>query len=326
MNTDHADSARPVTQVAVAVLVRADGAVLLADRPAGKPYAGYWEFPGGKIESGETVAQALEREVAEELGVRVGPSYPWVVLEHDYPHAYVRLHFRRVFEWVGAPHAVEGQRIRYLQPGSDPPLPLLPAAVPALRWIQLPAIMVQPARANDADAQAWIGAALDRGARQILWRGGAGAAADAGAFAGADAGALACRERVRAFGARLLLELAPPRRNPAAQSGAPAPADCFIEAQALHAALVRPCAGWLAAFVRDRRDVAAARALGCDFGIIEASGREAGSGAHPQEDWDAIAVLCRDTPLPLFAPLPAGAQNLERARRMGAHGLAVTLG
>jgi 8-oxo-dGTP diphosphatase len=122
---------RAVVEVAVGVLIRADGAVLLADRPPGKPYAGYWEFPGGKVEPGETVAEALVRELREELGVEVRESVSWMVYEHDYPHAYVRLHFRRISDWSGTPRAVEGQRLMFLRAGEAAPQPLLPAAGPA---------------------------------------------------------------------------------------------------------------------------------------------------------------------------------------------------
>ncbi|HUN91231.1 MAG TPA: NUDIX domain-containing protein [Burkholderiaceae bacterium] len=128
---------RPIVDVAVGVLIRPDRAVLLADRPAGKPYAGYWEFPGGKIEKGETPAVALARELHEELGIEVEAAdcLPWVVYEHDYPHAYVRLHFQRVTRWRGEPRPREGQRLMFLAPGAPPPQPLLPAAQPALGWL-----------------------------------------------------------------------------------------------------------------------------------------------------------------------------------------------
>ena len=130
---------RKVTQAAVGVVQRDDGAVLLADRPAGKPYAGYWEFPGGKIEHGEPAADALRRELHEELGIDVESSTPWLTFEFDYPHAYVRLHFHRVRHWHGEPHAREGQRLLFVQPKDEGvPQPLLPAAVPALRWLRLP--------------------------------------------------------------------------------------------------------------------------------------------------------------------------------------------
>lgn len=135
-------SRRPLTRVAVGVLVRGDGQVLLADRPAGKPYAGYWEFPGGKIEPGEPVAAALQRELHEELGIDIGPSTPWVTFEFDYPHAYVELQFRRVEQWRGEPHAREGQRLCFVDPAGHLPQPLLPAAIPALRWLRLPRVLI----------------------------------------------------------------------------------------------------------------------------------------------------------------------------------------
>jgi 8-oxo-dGTP diphosphatase len=133
--------ARKVTEVAVGVVFRADGAVLLADRPPGKPYPGYWEFPGGKVEPGESIAAALVRELHEELGISVAASTPWVTFEFDYPHAYVRLHFERVHDWSGSPHSREGQRLGFFLPDTTLPTPLLPAAVPALRWLLLPDVL-----------------------------------------------------------------------------------------------------------------------------------------------------------------------------------------
>lgn len=132
--------ARKTTHVAVGVLMRSDGSVLLADRPLGKPYAGYWEFPGGKIEPGEPVTEALARELHEELGIEIESSTPWVTFDHDYPHAYVELQFRLVHRWRGQPHAREGQRLCFVNPAQDLPQPLLPAAVPAMRWLKLPRI------------------------------------------------------------------------------------------------------------------------------------------------------------------------------------------
>ncbi len=106
--------ARAPVDVAVGILIRPDGRLLLASRPAGKPYSGYWEFPGGKLEPGETVAHALARELHEELGVDIGPVFPWLVRVFDYPHALVRLHFCRVFEWRGELHAREQAGLRLL--------------------------------------------------------------------------------------------------------------------------------------------------------------------------------------------------------------------
>jgi 8-oxo-dGTP diphosphatase len=100
---------RKHTEVAVGILLREDGAMLLSTRPPGKPYAGYWEFPGGKLEAGETVEQALRRELQEELGITIASACVWKVTEHDYPHALVRLHWCKVREWTGDFEMREGQ-------------------------------------------------------------------------------------------------------------------------------------------------------------------------------------------------------------------------
>lgn len=122
------------TDVAVAILLRADGAMLLTTRPPGKAYAGYWEFPGGKLEPGETVLQALRRELMEELGVCMGPASVWKTTEHDYEHARVRLHWCKVWSWSGAFEMREGQTMAWQQlPLSV--APVLPGAHPALHWL-----------------------------------------------------------------------------------------------------------------------------------------------------------------------------------------------
>jgi 8-oxo-dGTP diphosphatase len=102
--------------VAVAVLIRSDGRALLARRPAGKVYAGYWEFPGGKVEPGEPVEDALAREIREELGVAIERAHPWITRVFVYPHATVRLHFHRVVAWRGDPRALEHEAIAWQRP------------------------------------------------------------------------------------------------------------------------------------------------------------------------------------------------------------------
>ena len=134
VNTQVNAAGRPVTEVAVGVLVQPDGRYLLAQRPPGKPYEGYWEFPGGKLEPGETVEAALARELHEELGITVITSYRWQMLEHDYPHAYVRLYFCKVTDWSGQLQGREGQALSWEKPPASVS-PLLPATIPALEWL-----------------------------------------------------------------------------------------------------------------------------------------------------------------------------------------------
>ena len=129
---------RTATDVAVGVLIERDaagreGRFLLTSRPAGKVYAGYWEFPGGKFEPGESVAQALRRELQEELGITIGAVLPWQQEVFDYPHALVRLHFCKVYHWAGEFEMREGQQMAW----SDLPVavaPVLPGSLPVLRW------------------------------------------------------------------------------------------------------------------------------------------------------------------------------------------------
>jgi 8-oxo-dGTP diphosphatase len=128
-----AESRVPV-DVAVGVLIGNDGRFLLSSRPPGKVYAGAWEFPGGKIEPGETVEQALRRELHEELGIEIGAVAPWRTSLFDYPHALVRLHFCKVTEWHGAFEMREGQRMAW-QSLPVSVAPVLPGTVPVLAWL-----------------------------------------------------------------------------------------------------------------------------------------------------------------------------------------------
>jgi len=125
---------RAVVAVAVGVLLRPDGSFLLTSRPAGKVYAGYWEFPGGKIEAGETLEQALRRELAEELGITIGAAQPWKVEDVDYPHALVRLQFCKVHDWAGQLDMREGQQHAW-QTLPVTVTPVLPGTLPVLDWL-----------------------------------------------------------------------------------------------------------------------------------------------------------------------------------------------
>ena len=126
------EAARPI-DVAVGILMQANGDVLLGQRPDGKPYAGYWEFPGGKVEAGEPILDALKREFVEELGVRILEAEEWCGVEHVYEHAHVRLHFFISRAWEGQPQSLEGQAFAWQ--GTVGVSPLLPATIPLLEWL-----------------------------------------------------------------------------------------------------------------------------------------------------------------------------------------------
>ena len=125
---------RRAVDVAVGVLIDAEGRFLLTSRPEGKVYAGYWEFPGGKLEAGETVVQALRRELQEELGITIGHAEPWKIDLMDYPHARVRLHFCKVWQWTGDFEMREGQTMAW-QTLPVQVAPVLPGTVPVLAWL-----------------------------------------------------------------------------------------------------------------------------------------------------------------------------------------------
>jgi 8-oxo-dGTP diphosphatase len=124
---------RKTVDVAVGVLIKPSGDFLLTSRPPGKVYEGYWEFPGGKLEAGETVEQALRRELIEEIGITIGSAQPWKTELVDYPHALVRLNFCKVFDWTGELHMHEGQSFAW-QRLPVTVAPVLPGTIPVLEW------------------------------------------------------------------------------------------------------------------------------------------------------------------------------------------------
>jgi len=311
--SDGPPAGRKVTDVAVGVLLRPDGAVLLADRPAGKPYAGYWEFPGGKIEAGESIEHALARELHEELGIDIGPATPWVTFEFDYPHAYVRLHFRRVRQWRGTPHGREGQRMTFFRLDGERPAPLLPAAVPALRWLGLPEVVaeVDLDRGPASVQLAQVDAALAHGVRMLLVRSASAQASMQVAEVLAALGA-----RVRAHSALLVVE--------AALAGRAAGAIDGTHVGAL--ADVVPAPGELLAW--RGADASSSVALtqwaraGGDYAIVgpvlPMTGPHAGAGAI---GWHGLSALVRSAPLPVLARGGVSLDDLSRAQAIGAHGL-----
>lgn len=129
------NSACNLVQVAVGIVQRADGCFLLTTRPVGKAYAGYWEFPGGKIEADETIEQALRRELQEEIGIVIESAHYWRSSTVDYPHAVVQLHFCKVYDYSGLLHMRENQNYSW----EALPVrcsPILPGTVPVLEWLE----------------------------------------------------------------------------------------------------------------------------------------------------------------------------------------------
>ncbi|HET9025008.1 MAG TPA: Nudix family hydrolase, partial [Burkholderiaceae bacterium] len=250
-------AARTLVDVAVGILIRPDRQFLLASRPEGKPYAGFWEFPGGKLEPGEDVAHALRRELHEELGIDIGSVFPWVVRVFDYPHALVRLHFCRVFAWNGELHAREQQRFGFF--GLEAlPAPLLPATVPVLRGLELPPVYgVSAARVLGADTfLRRLDEALARGLKLVQLR-----EPDLAAE-GVDRLFSEMRAMTRAAGARLLVNSRHPRGLWDAADGV------HLTSNALANIGERPVQPWVGASVHDANELARAGDLGLDFAVL----------------------------------------------------------
>lgn len=141
--------------VAAGALINADGEVLLAQRPAGKHMAGYWEFPGGKFEPNETARDALCRELREELGVEVEAAESLITLSHEYPDRKVRLHIFLVTEWLGIPQSLDKQALHWLLPEQMPAWDLLPADVPIVNALRLPRFYPISPQFAGSDAERW---------------------------------------------------------------------------------------------------------------------------------------------------------------------------
>ena len=128
-----------IVDVAVGIL-RNDNKVLLAQRPPPKPYHGWWEFPGGKVENNESPEQALKRELKEELGINIDGCSPWIIRHHSYEHASVRLHFFLVSQWSGDVVPQENQNINWADPKNPEVTPILKANSIIFKALSLPPI------------------------------------------------------------------------------------------------------------------------------------------------------------------------------------------
>jgi len=300
-------------EVAVGVVIRGDGAVLFGQRRPGKPYAGWWEFPGGKLEAGETVEQALARELHEELGIDVLRSCPWMVREHVYPHAHVRLSFRRVVEWSGTPRSREGQALAWRDPSAIDLAPMLPAAIPVIGWLRLPQrLAISSARQIGDDAfLAALAKALAAGLRLVQLR-----------EPGIESDRLdrlwrAARAMCRASGAALVVNSAHPASYPAACDGV------HLRSADLHACVSRPSFRIVGASCHDARDLEQARRLGVDYVVL---GPVKPTKTHPGAvplGWTAFGRLAALSHVPVFALGGMQESDADDALAAGAHGLAM---
>jgi 8-oxo-dGTP diphosphatase len=299
-----------VTDVAAAVIER-PGEFLLAQRPGGKPYPGYWEFPGGKIEPGEDPRAALVRELREELGIEVTAATPWITRMYTYTHATVRLHFFRVTGWTGEPQPLEDQAIRWQAVGRPDASPMLPANAPVLAALDLPAVMIvsDAARMGIDD---WIAALGERAMGEKLMVQVREKGMDRQKLQHLLSRALV---RAEPFGSRIVVN-----------------SDCgrfpqcdgvHLTSAALMAATTRPEGGLVGASCHDEREVAHAAALGVDYVVV---GPVKETASHPGATplgWERFAALVRDQPMPAYAIGGLTRADLTEAKQRAAHGVAL---
>lgn len=303
---------RKKVDVAAAVLTRPDGTFLLGQRAADTFYPGYWEFPGGKVEPGETPRDALLRELREELGIEVVRACPWITREHAYEHAHVRLHFFRVAEWRGDLRDHVHAALAWQRPGEPGVAPMLPANAPVLRALALP-VFYGITRASDFGLE-----------RQIdLARRAFGAGLRLAQVREAELAAPLCRELIQALlpmarlhGARLLVN---GDADLARDSGADG---VHLTARQLMAARARPDFPLVGASCHTAAELEQAARLELDFAVLGPVRPTASHPGAPGIGWEAFARLVAGFPLPVFAIGGLGPADLETAWSHGAHGIA----
>ena len=306
----------PVLDVAVAVLKRLDGRVLLGERPPGKPWAGWWEFPGGKIERAESPLQALRRELREELGIDAVEATPWLTRTFSYPEKTVNLHFFTVRAWQGEPRGREGQALAWQHPDRLEVAPLLPANETVIKMLKLPEIyaVTNLAEAGPHEFASQLDRALDAGLRLVQVREKRLDPMQLEAFARTVVAR--CRPR----GARVLINADVEMARAVAADGV------HLTSAQLMQLEQKPDFAWLGASCHDRRQLHRARELGVDFVTLSPVKP---TRSHPEASplgWPAFAAMLEHYPLPVFALGGMQPADLATAWRHGAHGIAMQRG
>jgi len=303
-------------EVAAGIMTRPDGSFLLGQRAPGTFYPGYWEFPGGKVEAGETPAAALVRELEEELGIRVRVMRPWVMREHAYEHAHVRLHFFEVARWEGeiidhVHSALSWEYADRLTVG-----PMLPANGPILKALRLPRFMAitQAAAIGVAAQLARLEPALTDGLRLIQVREPGMSAAQFVLFAGEVV------RRARAHGALVMINGSEEVARAVGADG------LHLAAARLAERSARPDFAWVGASCHARAELERAAELGLDYALLGAVQPTPTHPERPALGWSAFADQVAGLPIPVLALGGLGHADMERAREHGAHGIAAIRG
>lgn len=311
----------PVVEVAAAVMLRAEGSeFLLAQRPEGKVYAGYWEFPGGKVEPGESVRDALIRELQEELGITVTACSPWLTRQFTYPHATVRLNFWRVTAWdgeIGITAPLEHAAVDWQKAGKPASVaPILPANDPILKALSLPTTMaITMAESEGTERQLErLEQALQAGLRLIQVRDKGLPKAQRRRFAEAVAGL------AHSHGALVVIN---DDEDIARHIGADG---LHLSSTRLAACQQRPDFTWVGASCHGAEEIARAGELGLDYALL---GPVMPTPTHPEASglgWTGFAARLAGNTLPVLALGGMKPEFLAEAQSHGAHGLALMRG
>ncbi|MEC5384513.1 Nudix family hydrolase [Uliginosibacterium sp. H3] len=298
--------------VAAAVITRPDGSFLLGQRAADTVYSGYWEFPGGKVEAGETPRDALVRELSEELGIVVDLACPWLMREHVYEHAHVRLHFFEVPQWHGELQPNVHAAMTWQQADQLDVGPMLPANGPILKALRLPRVMaLTHAFEIGVDAQlAALDQALAAGLKCVQVRE-PGMPPDA-----RDAFAQAVLARCKEHGALVLLNGDAARAADLGMDGV------HLSAQQLLALHERPKLEWVGASCHNRAELEHAAKLELDYAVLGAVKPTASHPGQPAIGWQTFHDLTRELSIPVLAIGGLAPHDLSEAKQAGAHGIA----
>jgi 8-oxo-dGTP diphosphatase len=302
-----------VVEVSAAVLQRPDGTFLLAQRPADKIWAGYWEFPGGKVERGETAHDALVRELHEELGINVQTAYPWLGRVFTYPHATVRLTFFRVTEWTGELHPHEGQQFAWQQHGEVNVAPVLPANAPILRALELPALYAISNVSEIGLARFLTGlqAKLDNGLKLIQLREKSLAREELFSLSGR------VLTLARAYGAKVLINHDVALAQEVGADGV------HLTSTQLRELKVRPDLNWCAASCHSVEELRRAEMLGCDFAVLSPVLPTQSHPGAPHLGWEGFAGITEGSAIPVYALGGLKPGDMQTAWRHGAQGIAL---
>ena len=302
-----------IVEVSAAVLQRDDGTFLLAQRPPDKIWAGYWEFPGGKVEPGETARDALVRELREELGITVETAYPWLTRVFTYPHATVRLNFFRVTAWNGELHPHEGQEFSWQSPTEFIVSPILPANAPILRALALPTLYA-------------ISNAVELGVESFL----------SSLRVRLDAGLSLIQLREKNLSRDELRELAIRVVKLAHTSGAKVLLNGDVElahevgadgvqltSTQLAELTKRPSLGWCSASCHNKAELRRAEGLGCDFALLSPVMPTKSHPGASHLGWENFAAIVAGSSIPVYALGGLTPEDMQTAWQNGAHGISL---